>query len=779
MTGLKDFWRVYDTNYDAILAETIEAARTDAEFGPLLASMPRPEMEAQQRRSRELLERAIAGDRGPYEADLRAQGGTYARMGISFSGWYVLIRAFQRFITPRLIEAYGAEPARLSSAIMAAQDFIDRAMAILGEAYLDAKEQLLAVERLRAKQAEQPGQFFKIALEMLCIAGSDGYFKRLNPAWSVLGYTEAELCARPFIEFVHPEDRAATIAEAERLSRGETVVQFENRYQCKDGSWRTLQWSAAADTEPGLIYAAARDVTERRREEAERRVLVDLLEVRNEELVRASRAKSDFLAMMSHELRTPLNSIIGFSEVLLDGKVGSVNDKQARYLQNVYQSGRHLLGLINELLDLSKIEAGRMEVIAKPCSPRAAILDAVGTLRPQAEARAVRVVVEAPSGLPAVSADPARLKQILYNLLSNAIKFTGEGGRVNVVASSGAQPHELRILVRDSGAGIRQQDQARLFKPFAQLENAQNKGGTGLGLALSKQLVELMRGRIGVESTPGKGATFFIDLPVAERAPRENVVVPSSAESPLALIVDDDNQARELLALSLQGAGYRTMGVATGEAALTAARLERPNVITLDVLLPSIDGWDVLRILQSDPETRAIPVVMVTISSDRRLAFSLGAVEHLVKPVDRQTLLDALARRSLTTKVKERAVHVLAVDDDPQHLELVRAALEPSGFRVTTSLTGAGGVELARQGDVELLLLDLVLPDLSGVEVVAALKEDEQTRRIPILLVTAHDLSAADRERLNGDVVRILAKSGMGAERLVTEIANVLAERAR
>jgi PAS domain S-box-containing protein len=621
---------------------------------------------------------------------------------------------------------------------------------------------IVATDVTERKRAELPGRFFTLSLDLLCIAGLDGYFKRLNPAFSILGYTEEELLSRPFLDFVHDDDRAATIAEVQRLAAGAQTVDFENRYRCRDGSYRTLIWSAASDPS-GLIYAAAHDIT--------------LLTERNAELMRVSRAKTDFLAMMSHELRTPLNSIIGFSEVLIDEKFGALNDKQSRYLRNVHQSGRHLLGLINDLLDLSKVEAGRLEIMLQPCAPRTLAADAIVTLQPLAAARGVRVTLGAPeqaSGF-AVMADGMRLKQVLYNLLSNAIKFTRPEGEVRIVCARSPQPDFVRLSVVDEGAGVSEADLAKLFTPFKQLSNAAELGGTGLGLALTKQLVEAMGGTIGVESEVGRGSTFFVDLPRSIQTAEPRISdVGAAGDAPLALVVDDEPAARELLVLALQGSGFRTLTASSGDEAIAQARRQLPDVITLDVFLPTIDGWDVLRLLKSNPLTANIPVVMVSISSERARAFSLGAIEHLVKPVAREELLEALARRSFTTRTKTAPIHVLAIDDDVHQLDLFRAALEPQGFRVRTESSGRSGIEAAATGPVDLVLLDLVMPDVSGVEVVATLRANPKTRAVPILLVTAHDLSAADRARLNGDVDAIVSKGAMSMDELLGEISRVL-----
>ena len=354
------------------------------------------------------------------------------------------------------------------------------------------------------KMAHEVGQFFTLSLDLLGIADLDSRLSRFNPAFRILGYTDDELMATPLISLVHDDDRAVAEAALSQVLRGDPVLGVEARMLCKDGSYRDLLWTAALDP-IGWLYLAARDITDRKRSERE--------------LMFANRAKSAFLATMSHELRTPLNSIIGFSEVLIDGKAGALSDKQAQFLQNVHESGRHLLGLINDLLDISKIEAGRLEVSKLPCASRQVAGEAAATLQPLADSRHVHIVLEdgdaAP--VPPVAADPMRLKQVLYNLLSNAIKFTPAGGTVTLRSAVSADGGRVRTTVTDSGPGLTADDLAVLFTPFTQLANARDRGGTGLGLALSKHLVELMGGTIGVDSTPGAGSAFFIELPATGR----------------------------------------------------------------------------------------------------------------------------------------------------------------------------------------------------------------------------------------------------------------------
>jgi signal transduction histidine kinase/CheY-like chemotaxis protein len=502
------------------------------------------------------------------------------------------------------------------------------------------------------------------------------------------------------------------------------------------------------------------------------------LAVANRELTQISRVKSDFLSMMSHELRTPLNAINGFSALLYDQRWGPLNERQLQFVSHVHEGGKHLLALINDLLDLSKIEAGHLEIEVRPCSPRALAEDAIATFLELAKEKRIALSLSTASDtVPVVSADPVRAKQALYNLISNAIKFTPSGGEVSVHFEPLPADNRLRFIVSDSGPGIEAAELERLFQPFSQLENAKLSphGGTGLGLSLTRRLVELMGGRAGVESTPGKGSRFYFDLPVHAAAAVATEVAPASG-MPLALVVDDDPSTRSLLEATLRRGGYDVIFAATGEEALVQARVHRPQVITLDIALPGIDGWDVLRALREDASIADTPVVMVSVSDDRHKAFGLGVLDYLVKPVQSKALLDAIERRAFLPKTSTRQKHILVVDDDLQHLELMRAALEPRGFRVTTTATGRDGLAAA-QHEVDLLVLDLVLPDLSGVEVIEALRTDVHTRLLPILLVTNADLSAADRHRLHGDVEAILAKSSNGTESLTAEIERVVRRR--
>ncbi len=501
---------------------------------------------------------------------------------------------------------------------------------------------------------------------------------------------------------------------------------------------------------------------------------------RNLELERAGRAKSDFLALMSHELRTPLNSIIGFSQVLIDQKYGPLTERQARYQQNIYSSGRHLLQLINDLLDLSKIEAGRFTVEINRCSLGELVLDAMTTLKPLADAK--QLVVRNVTPPPPVRADALRLKQVLYNVLSNAIKFTPAGGAITLGHELVDDDRTVRFAVSDTGPGISDEDQERLFLPFVQVGTAAMQGlGSGLGLLLSRQLIELMGGQLGVRSTIGQGATFYFDLPLAQPLPPRALPEPSApptagaTTAPLALIVDDQLSARELLQEELEALGYRTLLAEGGDEGLRLARENRPDLVTLDILMPDIDGWEVLRRLRADAKLATTPVLVISVTDESARALASGALDLLVKPLKKGGLNEVLVRHRLV----QPKIRVLAVDDDVEHLDMLRLVLEPLGYALRTAETAAAGLSAALSAPADVLLLDVQLPDRSGIDVVADLRRHAALRQLPILLLTGSELSAEEQARLNGEVVAELGKGGLRPDELIRHIERAVARARR
>jgi PAS domain S-box-containing protein len=370
-------------------------------------------------------------------------------------------------------------------------------------------------------QLEVGNRFIDLSVDLFCVAGFDGYFKSLNPSWkNVLGFTPEELKAIPYLEFVHRDDRTVTTAESARLENGEVIFAFENRYLCKDGSYKWLLWNAVSIAKQGLIYAVARDITERKRGE-------EALELRNREVERATQMKSKFLASMSHELRTPLNAIVGFSDLLADEVPGQLNPKQKRFVTHIKQGSAHLLQLINDILDLSKIEAGQLELHCEYIQLNDALPEVLSTVRPLAMAKNIQVEETMEIKRPAY-ADRVRFKQIVYNLVSNAIKFTPKDGRISIACVEDGD--FASISVTDTGIGIRAEDQAIVFEEFRQIEGGKDPSleGTGLGLAITKRLVEQQGGKISLVSEVGKGSKFTFTLPTR---PRPYVHQPASKPS--------------------------------------------------------------------------------------------------------------------------------------------------------------------------------------------------------------------------------------------------------
>ena len=480
----------------------------------------------------------------------------------------------------------------------------------------------------------------------------------------------------------------------------------------------------------------------------------------------ATEAKSRFLASMSHELRTPLNAILGFSELILDDASEKFDrGTRRKFLEQINASGHHLLGLINDILDLSKVEAGQMVLQLENISIAEAVTDVVSTIEPIAAKKKIVINVEV-GAAGRLKADGGKLRQMLLNLLSNAVKFTPAGGTVTIKAERTAAAAE--ISVADTGIGIAESDLRRLFKEFQQLDSGAggHQEGTGLGLALTKRLAALHGGDVRVASEVGKGSVFTIELPLEAQSPAASVATPRQTPDgtrPLVLVVDDNSQAADLLVRQLENGGFHGVVAANGTEALAKARELRPVAITLDILLPGNDGWDVLAQLKRDEATRDIPVVVVSVVDKPELGRALGALDYFVKPVEGKVLLASLAKYKITGKVGTVETRILLVDDEPANLEWLEGVLKPAGFSVTSAGGGREGIDLARRKQPDLILLDLMMPDVSGFDVVEALNADESTRSIPIMILTAKDLTAEDKRQLNGHAKAILSRGSTGA----------------
>ena len=522
----------------------------------------------------------------------------------------------------------------------------------------------------------------------------------------------------------------------------------------------------------------------------------------NRQLQEQTRLKSEFLANMSHELRTPLNAVIGFSELLKDEMVGRLSDQQRSFATHIFQGGHHLLELINEILDLSKIEAGKMDVTLDRVQLESLLADVLAMLATQANAKRIELKLDPHGAVGELLADRRRLKQLVLNLVSNALKFTPTGGQVVLGAAlvdraraasalpgfrdgmrmslpSTEHAQFVEISVSDTGIGIGQHDMRKLFTPFTQIANrlTQSAEGTGLGLVMVHRLAELHGGTVAVTSEEGRGTCFTVWLPwrasMAQAGHGADSTAARSAKRPTALVVEDNDDAAALMRAQLEAEGFAVERVASAESALALVDDMTPDLITLDILLPGMDGWEFLARLRQTTRWEAVPVVVVSVVADQGRGFSLGAALVLQKPIGRDALTRGLERLGLAPH-GSRPLTVLIVDDDAEAVELLATHLHQSDYLVLRALGGREGIELARRFRPDLIALDLEMPEVSGFDVVEALKGNPSTARIPIVVVTAKDLTRSDRDRLNGHIQDIVGKAEFNHGRFIGEVQRAL-----
>src|SRR5438876_1093511 len=550
-------------------------------------------------------------------------------------------------------------------------------------------------------------------------------------------------------------------------------------------AWLRRQWRA--EEEEGLrafmeelLLSEDRDALARRA--LDRRHLIVQLEQSNKALQEANRHKSVFLANMSHELRTPLNAIIGFSELLTDASDGQFDaPTRTRFLNQILTSGKHLLGLINDILDLSKVEAGQMELRLQVVSVAEVVDQVVKTVEPLVAKKNIQLQADV-KGSGELLADAGKLKQMLLNLVSNAIKFTPEGGAVSVAAARVKETME--ISVTDTGIGIAEADLKQIFREFHQVDHGPGRKheGTGLGLALTKRFAALHGGDVRVVSSVEKGSTFTLSLPVrASVAPAadhaEAMPANGHGSAPLVLVVEDDPAAAELLTRQLIGAGYRTEIARRGSEAIAKARELHPAAITLDIILPEVDGWEVMTQLKSDAATSAIPVVVVSVVDNAELGLALGAIDYFVKPVEAKELIARLNLLKIKNPNRDGEVRVLIVDDEAANRHWLIKALEPAGFTVLPASGGREAIDMAKSLQPDLVLLDLMMPEVTGFDVVEALRADPSTREMPIMVLTAANLTDADKRQLSGRVSEILSRQSVGSADVVGLLPRIVAHR--
>ena len=633
------------------------------------------------------------------------------------------------------------------------------------------------IERKRAE--EELDKFFTMSLDMLCIVGTDGYFKRLNPAWErTLGFTREELLSRPWVEFIHPDDRTSSATQASNLERGQDVISFENRYLCRDGSYRWLLWTATFDVDGRRIYAIGRDVTERRRaqeaqeENAARLVqLVKELEVARRRAEDAARVKADFLANMSHEIRTPMNAVMGMTDLALATQLSA---EQRGYLATVKVSAKALLELVDDILDLSKIEAGKLELDRVELDVRETVEDAIRVLAVRAGEKGLELACRISPAVPRrLFGDPGRLRQVVVNLVGNAIKFTDRGEVVLDADVFSEDEDEVRIhfSVRDTGIGVPADKRSHIFDSFTQADTSTTRrfGGSGLGLAISTQLVEMMGGTLGVESEVGRGSTFSFTARF-ERPHDEADVAPPAPDVQLAglpvLVVDDNATNRTILSEMMTNWKMQPTAAASGDEALRVMREAFSaglpfKLLVTDGQMPEMDGFMLAEAVKKDPALKEVPMILLTSAGrpgDGARCRRLGIAGFLTKPVKQSDLLDTMAtvlggetlwasREVAPPRVASRPLRILLAEDNPVNQQVAARLLEKRGHRVVIVGDGRAAVEAVKDA-FDVVLMDVQMPELDGLQATAAIRARERARggHVPIVAMTAHAMEG-DRER--------------------------------
>jgi PAS domain S-box-containing protein len=642
----------------------------------------------------------------------------------------------------------------------------------------------------RLKQAEEAlrrsERHFRALIEkgqdIIALLDSNGVFLYQSPsAQRVLGYSPDEVIGRPAHELVHPEDcpRVTEVMLA-AASAPDGTGTVEYRIRAHDGSWRYVEstvTNALHDPAVEGILVNSRDVTERK--------LAEQMAKEKQAADAANQAKSSFLANMSHELRTPLNAILGYSEMLQEEAEDRGQDDMLPDLAKIHTAGTHLLELINAVLDISKIEAGKMDLYLESFSVAKIAQDVGAIIQPLMQKNSNKLVTVVPEDAGSIHADLTKVRQTLFNLLSNASKFTHDGV-ITLDISREASPGGDWVLFRviDSGIGMTDEQMGKLFEAFTQADSSTTRkfGGTGLGLAICRRFCRMMGGDITVASETGKGSTFTVRLPARVINPKEQVkqaaagpVAAANENAGSVLVIDDDPRVHDMLQRSLSKEGLRVFAALSGEDGLKQARELRPDAITLDVMMPGMDGWAVLAALKSDPELLEIPVIMLTIVDDQNMGYSLGATEYLTKPVDRERLASVLKRYTDPGATPS----ALIIEDEPDVRDVTRRILELAGWSVVEAQNGRVGLERLATMRPSVILLDLMMPEMDGFQFVDELRNHPDWKSIPVVVVTAKDLTAEDRDRLSGRVGLILQKGAYSREDLLRETSALVVNRIR
>jgi len=525
---------------------------------------------------------------------------------------------------------------------------------------------------------------------------------------------------------------------------------------------------------------AAKEEAEAAKEEAE--AAKEEAEIAQEEAEAANRTKSTFLANMSHELRTPLNAIIGYSEMLEEEAEEIGEDEFVSDLNKIKSAGKHLLGLINDVLDISKIEAGKMDLYLETFEIQSMVQEVTTTITPLINKNNNTLKLEIPENLGSMYADLTKVRQCLFNLLSNASKFTEKGViTLSIKRYLKAEEDWLSMRVKDSGIGMTPEQMGRLFKAFSQADSSTTRkyGGTGLGLNITQKFCQMMGGDITVESEIGKGSSFIIELPalVVDKKVAAPPEVKSSNKpfNPLAktiLVIDDDPTTHDLIEKAFTLQGFNIIVTIDAEEGLKLAKQKHPDVIILDVMMPKMDGWTVLSRLKAEPDLSSIPVIMSTFVNEKNMGYALGASEYLVKPVSGEQLKTVLEKYISSDK----SGYILIVDDEANNSSVLHLQLEKEGLTAKEARNGLVALEMIKQAIPELILLDLMMPEMDGFQFIEQLRLQPLWRKIPVIVITAKDITSEDRKRLDGYVENILQKGSYDRQTLLTEVHHLLDE---
>jgi PAS domain S-box-containing protein len=638
-------------------------------------------------------------------------------------------------------------------------------------------------------------QIVELAEEGIWVVDSEGNTNYVNQAMArMLGYTEEEMLGHPIYEFMDEVAQQTATSSLERRKQG-LGQKHEFKLRTKDGNvvWTYMSTSPVLDENGKVLWSCSLvyNITDRKQAEEQLRQSSERISLANAELARATRLKDEFLASMSHELRTPLNAILGLSEALQEEVYGSLTPKQHRSMKTIEQSGKHLLELINDILDLSKIESGRMELQIAPVSLQHLCELSLTFVKQQAYHKTIKLNSKIAEGLGEIEVDERRIRQVLINLLSNAVKFTPEGGEVWLEVEADADGEVLQFRVIDTGIGIAPENIDKLFKPFVQLDSSLSRrySGTGLGLALVRRIVELHGGSITLESEVGNGSRFTVTLAGKKLGKIvEGVREPEDANTLLpeihqALIVEDSEIAAKQVARYLGELGSATYIHPCGEGAIEVAAGFKPDVIILDILLPNQSGWDVLEQLKANPATQTIPVLVVSVVDERSHALELGASEYLLKPFSRQQLQSALSKvfsgtfHPLSSKTllvmpqRERTSPlILLAEDNEANSSTLIDYLQVQGYQVILARNGLEALQMAKQLNPDLILMDIQMPQMDGLEAIHRIHTEANLATIPIIALTALAMPG-DRERCLAAGARDYLTKPVGLKKLLAIIS--------